>query len=147
MDGDYSDDPREIKKLVEPIENDGFDFVIGSRIKGTLEKGALPLYSIYANKLFAFLVRLLYGLSLSDIGSFKAIRYNSLIGLKLEDQGYGFPIEMVVKSAKHSLTVGEVPMSFRKRIGSSKVTGNFFASLKAGTKIFYVIFKYSLKRS
>jgi glycosyltransferase involved in cell wall biosynthesis len=147
MDGDYSDDPREIKKLVDPIERDGFDLVLGSRLLGTMEKGALPLYSVYANRFFALLVRMLYGLSLSDIGSFKAIRCSALISLEMEDRGYGFPIEMVVKSAKRDLMVGEVPLSFRKRIGTSKVTGNFFASLKAGTKIVYVILKYSLKRS
>jgi glycosyltransferase involved in cell wall biosynthesis len=147
MDGDYSDDPREIKKLADLIEMDSFDFVIGSRLLGTREKGTLPQYSVYANRLFALLVRTLYGLSLSDIGSFKAIRCSSLMSLEMEDRGYGFPIEMVVKSAKKDLRVGEIPLGFRKRIGTSKVTGNFFASFKAGTKIFYVIFKYFLKRS
>jgi glycosyltransferase involved in cell wall biosynthesis len=147
MDGDYSDDPKEIEKLVSPIEKDGFDFVIGSRILGTREKGALPFYSIFANSLFAKLVHLLYGLSLTDVGSFKAIRHTSLISLEMEDKGYGFPIELVVKSAKKNLKVREVPLSFRKRIGTSKVTGNLFASVNAGIKILYLIFKYTLKRT
>jgi glycosyltransferase involved in cell wall biosynthesis len=147
MDGDYSDDPKEIEKLARPIEKEGFDFVIGSRIRGAREKGALPFYSILANILFAKLVHLLYGLSLSDIGSFKAIRYSSLMSLGMEDKDYGFPIEMVVKSAKKKLKIREVPLSFRKRIGTSKVTGNLFASLNAGIKILYTIFKYTLKRT
>jgi glycosyltransferase involved in cell wall biosynthesis len=145
MDGDYSDDPREIEKLLNPIVNEDFDLVIGSRILGSRENGALPVYSIFANKLFAKLVQLLYGQSLTDIGSFKAIKYRSLMALKMEDDGYGFPIELVVKSSKKRLKIKEVPLSFRKRIGTSKVTGNLFASMKAGLKIFYVIFKYSLK--
>lgn len=146
MDGDYSDDPREIEKLVEPIVEENFDFVMGSRILGEREEGALPAHSILANKLFAKLVYLLYGLSLSDIGSFKAIRYASLMALDMKDTSYGFPMEMVVKSAKRNLRIKEVPVRVRKRIGVSKVTGNLFASVKAGFKIIYIIFRYSLKR-
>jgi hypothetical protein len=143
MDGDYSDDPGQMKKLLNPIIEDGYDFVIGTRIQGNREKGSLPTHSVLANKLFAGLVQLLYGVSLSDIGSYKAIKYRSLLSLGMEDAGYGFPIELVVKSAKRGLKIKEVPVDFRRRIGKSKVTGNLFSSLNAGLKILYVIFKYS----
>ncbi len=144
MDGDYSDDPAQMEKLIQPLIEEGYDFVIGSRISGSREKGAMPFHSLLANKLFAKLVRVLYGLSLSDIGSYKAIKYHSLKSLGMIDPGYGFPIEMVVKSRKKGLKIKEVPVDFRKRIGKSKVTGNLFSSVNAGLKIFYVIFKYSI---
>lgn len=146
MDGDYSDDPKELPKLIDPIITDGYDLVLGSRIKGNREKDALPPHSILANKLFALIVNLIYGLDLSDLGSFKAIRYHDIKDLEISDEGYGFPIELIVKSAKKKLKVLEVPLSFRKRVGVSKVTGNPVASMKAGAKILYVIGKHSLKK-
>jgi glycosyltransferase involved in cell wall biosynthesis len=145
IDGDYSDNPGDLERFVNPILKEDFDFVIGSRILGEREKGALPVHSVFANKIFAKLVRVIYDLRLSDIGSYKAIRYSSLKSLEMNDEGYGFPIEMVVKSAKKKLRILEIPMNYRKRIGTSKVTGNLTASIKAGVKIFYIIFKYSLK--
>ncbi len=147
MDGDYSDDPKQAQTLLDPILEDKFDLVIGSRIRGNREPGALPAHSVFANQIFALLLRVLYGVSLTDIGSFKAIKYSSLQSLGMTDQGYGFPVEMVIKSEKKGLRIKEVPVDFRKRIGDSKVTGNLFASVNAGLKIFFLIFKYSLKDS
>ncbi len=146
MEGDYSDRPEEIERLVGFIEREGFDFVIGSRIMGQREKGALPVYSIFANRVFAVMVRLLYGLKLTDIGSFRAVKYTSLMSLGMADRGYGFSIEMVVKAAKKRLKIKEVPTSFRKRIGTSKITGNTYAAFSAGIKIFYTLFRFSLKK-
>jgi glycosyltransferase involved in cell wall biosynthesis len=145
MDGDYSDNPENLGRIVNPILKENFDIVIGSRISGPRQTGALPIHSVIANKLFAKLVRLIYGFKLTDIGPFRAIRYNSLVTLQMEDRGYGFPIEMVIKAAKKKLRILELPLGYRKRIGTSKITGNFSSSVKAGIKIFYIIFKYSIK--
>ncbi len=138
MDGDCSFDPGEIKLLLQGIE-DGFDLVLGSRGSGTM-----PFHAALANRLFALLLRY-YGLRLTDVGPFRAVRYETLSSLGMADQGYGFPIEMVIKAAKSGARIKEVPVSYRQRVGRSKVTGNPAEALKALLRILYTILRHALR--
>lgn len=144
LDGDYSDSPEEMGLLIEPIAAGDADLVVGSRIRGRREKGAMLPHSFVANILFSLALRLLYGLRVTDIGPFRAIRYDWLISLGMEDVTYGWTLEMMVKAAKRKLRVVEVPVSYRKRIGQSKVSGSLWASLKAVTKMIYTM-RYVLR--
>ncbi len=141
LDGDYSDYPAEMRALVEPIEDDDYDLVIGSRILGKREKGALLPQAIFGNKLATFLVNLLYGVRFTDLGPFRAVKFNRLLELGMEDRTYGWTVEMQVKAAKMGLRCKEVPVSYRKRIGVSKITGTLSGSIKAGYMILWTIFK------
>ncbi len=123
LDGDRSDDPRQLETVVCPILEDRADLVIGSRIQGILEKGAMPLHGRLGNRLIVSLLRLLYGVDITDIGSFRAIRSQTLFDLKMEQMTYGWPVEMVVKAARQGLRIQSVPINYRRRIGKSKVTG------------------------
>lgn len=139
MDGDYSDFPEEMTLLVQPILQDNADLVIGSRVTGQREKGALPPHSLFGNWLASRLLRILFGLRVTDLGPFRAIRYDALEALKMKDRTYGWTVEMQAKAALHNMRVVEVPVSYRKRIGKSKITGSIVNSVKAGAKIIGVI--------
>lgn len=144
LDGDYSDSPEEMGLLIEPIAAGNADLVVGSRIRGRREKGAMLPHAFVANVLFSLALRLLCGLRVTDIGPFRAIRYDRLISLGMEDGTYGWTLEMMIKAAKRKLRVVEVPVSYRKRIGQSKVSGSLWASLKAITKMIYTM-RYVLR--
>lgn len=141
LDGDYSDYPGEIKNLVSPITNGGYDLVIGSRTIGERQKGALLPQAIVGNYVATRLIKLLYGVSFTDLGPFRAIRYDKLLSLDMRDRTFGWTVEMQVKAAKKGLRCTEVPVSYRKRIGTSKVTGTITGSFMAGVKIIWVIFR------
>jgi glycosyltransferase involved in cell wall biosynthesis len=145
LDGDRSDDPRQIGSIAGPVVQDQADLVIGSRIGGRMEKGAMPLHGKLGNHLIIRLLRLLYGLRISDIGSFRAIRTDALFELKMEQMTYGWPVEMVIKAARKKLRIESVPISYRRRIGRSKVTGTFIGSMAAGYHMFWVPLKYIWK--
>lgn len=145
LDGDYSDFPEETGLLIEPIAAGDADLVVGSRIRGRREKGAMLAHSFVANILFSLALRLLCGLKVTDIGPFRAIKYDGLISLGMEDGGYGWTLEMMIKAAKQKLRVVEVPVSYRKRIGQSKISGSLWESLKAGAKMIYTIGRYVLR--
>ncbi len=142
LDGDYSDHPGEMGLLVEPIIDQGFDMVIGSRTRGNSEKGALLPQAVFGNALATTLIKWLYGMEFSDLGPFRAIKFDKLLLLGMADTTYGWTVEMQVKAAKMGLRCTEVPVSYRKRIGVSKVTGTLGGSVKAGYKILWTIFKY-----
>ncbi len=146
LDGDRSDDPRELDAVATPVVRDRADLVIGSRIGGVIEKGAMPLHGRLGNRLIVGLLHLLYGLRISDIGSFRAIRTDVLFDLKMEQMTYGWPVEMVVKAARRKLRVQSVPITYRRRIGSSKVTGTFKGSLLATYYMFLVPLRYLWKK-
>lgn len=143
LDADYSDYPGEMKHLVEPIANDEADFVIGSRVLGKREKGALAPQAYWGNKLAVFLIRLIFRHRFTDMGPFRAIKYKSLLDLEMKDRGFGWNVEMQIKAIKKALRIKEVPINYRRRIGVSKISGTLSGTIKAGSKIIYTIFKYT----
>jgi len=142
MDGDYSDYPEEIEKLIRPIVEEEYDMVIGSRALGKKEKGALAPQQVFGNWLATKLLRVLYGGRFTDLGPFRAIRFNRLLELDMQDKTYGWTVEMQVKAVKQRLKYCEVPVNYKKRIGVSKVSGTIKGSVMAGYKIIATIFRY-----
>ena len=140
LDGDYSDYPQELPMLITPIQA-GADLVIGSRVTGNREAGSLQPQQRFGNWLATFLIRHLYGVHFTDLGPFRAIRWSSLESLAMSDTNYGWTVEMQVKAAKAGLACREVPVSYRSRIGQSKVSGTIKGSVLAGAKILWTIFK------
>ena len=145
LDGDRSDDPRQLDVIAMPVLQDQADLVIGSRIDGGLEKGAMPLHGQFGNRLIVFLLRLLYGVYITDIGSFRAIKTDDFFDLKMEQMTYGWPSEMVVKAARKGLRIQSVPINYRRRIGVSKVTGSLKGTIMATYYMFLVPLKYLWK--
>ncbi len=145
IDGDRSDDPAQLERIVDPVIQDQADLVIGSRIGGNLERGSMPLHAQLGNRMIVFLLKLLYGVRITDIGSFRAIRTRVLFNLGMEQMTYGWPVEMVVKAARHRLRIHSVPIRYRKRIGISKVSGSLRGSILAMYYMFLVPLKYLFK--
>jgi glycosyltransferase involved in cell wall biosynthesis len=141
LDGDYSDYPREMGFLVKPILEDNFDFVIGSRKMGRAEKGAMLPQAVFGNALATRLIKWFYGGTFTDLGPFRAIKFDKLLELDMKDKTFGWTVEMQVKAVKLRLKFCEVPVSYRKRLGISKVTGTFTGTVKAGYKILWTIFR------
>jgi glycosyltransferase involved in cell wall biosynthesis len=146
MDADASDDPAEAALLLEPIYNRRADLVIGSRTLGLAEKGALEPHQIFGNRLATWLIRLLFGHRYTDLGPFRAISAGALRRLGMRDRNYGWTIEMQIKALRQGLRVVEVPVSCRRRIGVSKISGNWRASMAAGGKIIWTVFRLALFR-
>jgi glycosyltransferase involved in cell wall biosynthesis len=145
LDADYSDHPEEMELVVNPIIKDNYDLVIGSRLIGKREKGSMLFQGVFGNWLASFLVNLFWKYKFTDLGPFRAIKYSSLIKLNMQDRNFGWTVEMQIKAAQQKLKVTEVPVSYRKRIGRSKVTGTLMGTVKASVKILYIIFKYLVK--
>ena len=146
LDGDYSDHPNEMPDLIAPIMENRADLVIGSRVLGNSEPGALMIQARFGNRLATRLIKILFGVSYTDLGPFRAIRYRTLMDLNMRDKTFGWTVEMQVKAAIQALKIKEVPVSYRKRIGVSKITGTIEGTLKAGWKILFTIFKYRFMR-
>jgi len=146
LDGDRSDDPQQLQAIAGPILDNRADLVIGSRIKGILEKGAMPLHGRLGNRFIVFLLRRLYGANITDIGSFRAIKAQTLRDLKMEQMTFGWPVEMVVKAARRGLRIQSVPINYRKRLGESKVTGTLRGTILATYYMFFVPLKYLFVR-
>ena len=146
LDGDYSDYPEELAKIVAPIINDNIDFVIGARVKQLREKGSMTVPQIFGNWLATTLMILLFRAKFTDLGPFRAIKYDKLLALNMEDKTYGWTVEMQLKALKQKLTYTEIPVNYRNRIGISKVSGTVKGAIFAGVKILGWIFKYSLKK-
>ena len=142
VDGDYSDYPEELPDILRPITEDGYDLVIGSRMIGRREPGALLPQAVFGNRLASLLIRLFWGYRFTDLGPFRAVRVDALQRMNMSDPTYGWTVEMQIKAAKLKLRCKEVPVRYRKRIGSSKVTGTLSGTIKASVKILYTIFKY-----
>jgi len=145
IDGDYSDYPEDLTKVVQPIIDQDIDFVIGARAKELRELGSMTPQQIFGNWLATFLMRLLFRATFTDLGPFRAIKYDKLLTLEMEDKTYGWTVEMQLKALKQKLTYIEVPVRYKKRIGVSKVSGTVKGSIFAGIKILGWIFKYSIK--
>jgi len=142
MDADYADYPGEIANLIKPIIEQNYDMVIGSRTLGRREKGAMSLQQVFGNWLATIFIRLLYRVKFTDLGPFRAIKFDKLTGLDMRDKTYGWPIEMQLKAVKQGLCICEIPVSYRARIGRSKISGTVSGSIVAGYKIITTIFKY-----
>ncbi|MBW3546322.1 MAG: glycosyltransferase family 2 protein [Bacteroidetes bacterium] len=143
LDADYSDHPDELPQLVAPILEGRADMVIGSRALGEREKGSLTPQQIFGNWLATRLLQLIYGVRFTDLGPFRAIRWEALQQLKMQDKTYGWTVEMQVKAAKQGLRSAEIPVRYRRRIGRSKVSGTVKGVIGAGYKILWTLFRYS----
>ena len=141
LDGDYSDRPEEMTALVRPLLDGSADLVVGSRVTGEREPGALLPQARFGNWLATSLIRLLYGERMTDLGPFRAILWSRLTELAMCDRDFGWTVEMQVKAARSGLRYREIPVSYRKRIGTSKITGTLSGSVRAGWKILYTIFR------
>lgn len=144
LDADYSDYPEQLPLLLKPIMEQGMDMVIGSRALGTREKGSMTPPQRFGNWLSALLLKVLYGAKFTDLGPFRAIRYDSLMALGMRDRNYGWTVEMQVKAARKKMKFTEVPVDYRRRIGVSKVSGTVKGVIGAGYKILLTIFRYAL---
>ena len=145
IDGDYSDYPDQLPEVIEPIISGEAQIVIGSRAKGHSEKGSMTIPQVFGNWLATALIKILYGVSYTDLGPFRAIRYDALLQLNMCDTNSGWTVEMQIKAAKHKMKYAEVPVSYRKRIGVSKVSGTVKGVFGAGFKILYLVIKYARK--
>ena len=145
LDGDYSDYPEQLTELVNPIINDDIDFVIGARVKKFRESGSMTPQQVFGNWLATFLMKLFFRAKFTDLGPFRAIKYDKLLALEMQDKTYGWTVEMQLKALKHKLSYTEIPMKYRNRIGVSKVSGTVKGTIFAGVKILGWIFKYSFK--
>jgi len=146
MDADASDAPEEAARLLEPIYTGRADLVLGSRELGQAEPGALLPHQRFGNWLATRLIRWLYGHAYTDLGPFRAISLPTLRRLRMRDRNYGWTIEMQIRAIQHGLRILEVPVSYRPRIGVSKVSGNLPASIRAGLKILWTVFRLSLAK-
>ncbi len=142
LDADRSDRPEEMGALLTPIIHDEKDLVIGSRALGEKEKGAMLPQQIFGNWLATRLLKVLYNVRFTDLGPFRAIRYDKLLALGMADRDYGWTVEMQIKAAKNGLACAEVPVSYRKRIGRSKIAGTVKGTVMAGYKILKTLFTY-----
>ncbi|MFC3415095.1 glycosyltransferase family 2 protein [Algoriphagus hitonicola] len=142
LDGDYSDFPEEMNDLISPIIDQKADMVIGSRALGNRESGSMTFPQVFGNWLATTLMKYIQGARYSDLGPFRAIRWENLLLLNMLDQNFGWTIEMQIKAHKAGLRYLEVPVNYRKRIGVSKVSGTVKGVFGAGYKIILTIFKY-----
>ncbi|MFY7670446.1 glycosyltransferase family 2 protein [Tenacibaculum sp. MEBiC06402] len=145
LDGDYSDYPEQLTEIVAPIINDNIDFVIGSRVKRLREKGSMTPQQVFGNWLATFLMKVFFAAKFTDLGPFRAIKYDKLLALEMEDKTYGWTVEMQLKAIKRKYSYLEIPVKYRNRIGVSKVSGTVKGTILAGVKILSWIFKYSFK--
>ncbi|RFN58873.1 glycosyltransferase family 2 protein [Marixanthomonas ophiurae] len=146
LDGDYSDYPEELSKIVAPIIEENIDFVIGTRVKELREEGSMTFPQKFGNWLATSLMRLFFNSKFTDLGPFRAIKYEKLIALEMEDKTYGWTVEMQLKALKQKFSYREIPVHYRNRIGVSKVSGTVKGAIFAGVKILSWIFKYSFKK-
>ncbi|MFB3788102.1 MAG: glycosyltransferase family 2 protein [bacterium] len=146
LDGDGSDDPRQLAGLVEPLTREGVDLVIGSRTRGKREPGALPPHAVWGNRLACGLIQMIFGVRFTDLGPFRAVRREALEALRMEDRGYGWTVEMQAKAAILGLRCREIPVDYRRRTGQSKISGTWTGSWRAGKAILWTIFRLWLRQ-
>ena len=146
LDGDYSDRPSELPILLAPIIEGRADITLGSRLHGPRSAGALPWHQAFGNRLAAGLIKVLYGLKISDLGPFRAGRADVLRALALEETTYGWAVEMILKGALGGYRVVEVPVSYHPRIGKSKISGTLKGTVGAAWFILSLIVRYYFRR-
>jgi len=143
IDGDYSFDPAELPRLLGPVKAGAADLVLGSRALGQVERGSMPLPQRFGNWLTARLMRPLYGLRLTDLGPYRAVRRDLVLALDMREMTYGWPTEMIVKAARRKARITEVPVSYRsRRAGQSKVSGTLRGTVLAGYRILGTVARY-----
>lgn len=145
LDADYSDRPAEMTRLLEPIRRGEADVVLGSRLAGGMSPGAMPWHQVVGNRLAAALIRALYGVPLTDLGPFRAVRYDVLRTLRLAERTYGWAVELPTRGAMHGYRIAEVPVSYHPRIGVSKISGTLRGSVGAAWCILTGIAKHRLR--
>ena len=145
LDGDYSDYPEQLSEIVAPILDQKVDFVVGARVDCLREKGSMTYPQIFGNALATTLMKWFFGARFTDLGPFRAIRYNKLLTLDMSDKTYGWTVEMQLKVLKQKISYQEIPVKYRNRIGVSKVSGTIKGAIFAGVKILFWIFKYTLR--
>jgi glycosyltransferase involved in cell wall biosynthesis len=143
VDADFSDHPEELPSLIAPILAGEADLVIGSRILGRREPGALLPQARMGNFVACWMIRLLYGHRFTDLGPFRAVRWEALERMKMADTNFGWTAEMQVKAVRLGLRCAEVPVSYRRRVGVSKITGTVSGTIRAGYKILWTVLRYS----
>jgi len=143
LDADYSDHPEEMTLLLEPIFSGQAEMVIGSRASGVREKGSMMPQQVFGNWLATWLMKIMYGSTFTDLGPFRAITRRAYEEIGMVDRNFGWTVEMQVKALKKKITSTEIPVTYRKRKGVSKVSGTVKGSILAGYKIIYTIFKYA----
>ena len=143
LDGDYSDYPQEMTSVIDPIANGTADFVVGSRVKGISRPGSLTPHQRFGNWLACRLIERIWGATYSDLGPFRAIRWDSLARLDMKDRNFGWTVEMQIKAAAAGLRHREVPVGYRPRIGTSKISGTLLGSMAAGVTILRVIGRFA----
>jgi glycosyltransferase involved in cell wall biosynthesis len=141
LDADYSDYPEEITELIKPIIEQNYDMVLGSRLLGRYDKGAMPWHQILGNRLSTAFINALYNVNYTDLGPFRAIKFDKLLDLHMTEKRYGWTAEMQAKAAKQRLRCLEVPVSYRARIGTSKISGTVKGTLCAGYSILATLLK------
>lgn len=143
IDGDYSDHPAELPSLVQPILDGKAELVIGSRVTGRRQAGALSVQQQVGNAIACHALRLMYGAHYTDLGPFRAIRWDTLESLGMQDRDFGWTVEMQIKAAKRGIRHIEVPVSYRPRVGVSKISGTIRGSLRAGAKILWLLGRHA----
>ncbi|NUP88918.1 MAG: glycosyltransferase, partial [Candidatus Sumerlaeia bacterium] len=147
LDADGSDVPEDLPEVIAPIVRGEADLVIGSRLLGGAAAGSLTGLQRFGNRLTAMLVRLIWGHRFTDLGPFRAIRREALARLGMQDRGFGWTIEMQIRACKQGLRVTEVPVRYRPRTaGTSKISGTWLGSLKAGAKILWTVLRHAVTR-
>ena len=146
VDADYGDHPDQLPHIVDPILNGDCDFVLGSRLLGIRERGAMPPQAVWGNRLACFLMRVFWRVNYTDLGPMRAIRYDALKQLQMEDRNFGWTVEMQIKAARAGLRTIEVPVPYRRRVGVSKISGTISGTIRAGYKILLTIFRYGILR-
>lgn len=147
LDGDYSDYPEQLTDVISPIVSNNIDLVIGSRALGNRERKSMTPQQIFGNWLATRMIQLLFRAKFTDLGPFRAIKFDKLLALNMEDKTYGWTVEMQVKAVKKKYTFTEVPVDYRERIGVSKVSGTVKGTILAGYKIIKTILVYTLKKT
>jgi glycosyltransferase involved in cell wall biosynthesis len=145
MDADGADDPHQIIDLVNPVLSNTADLVLGSRLAGSISPGAMPWHQRFGNRFSANLITRLYGVQLTDLSPFRAVKREKLLALDLQDMTYGWPTEMIVKGARKGWKILEIPVDYRPRIGGrSKISGTLRGTILASIHILGIIFRYSI---
>ena len=145
LDGDYSDYPEELLKIINPIIADNIDLVIGARVAALREFGSMTPQQVFGNWLACTLMKLFFNSDFTDLGPFRAIKYDKLLELSMQDKTYGWTVEMQLKALKKDFSYIEIPVRYKNRIGVSKVSGTVKGTIMAGIKIIGWIFKYAFK--
>ncbi|SDH69777.1 Glycosyltransferase involved in cell wall bisynthesis [Flavobacterium omnivorum] len=146
LDGDYSDYPQELTQIIAPIIKDDIDFVVGARVARFREKHSMTPQQVFGNWLATTLMKSFFNATFTDLGPFRAIKYEKLVALNMKDKTYGWTVEMQLKVLKQKMSYVEIPVHYKNRIGISKVSGTVKGTIMAGIKIIGWIFKYTFKQ-